>query len=123
MGVQKVPESGSKPNLQSCVAQERMTRVHARVLGRPMRSDGDIWISQGNNPVLRRHADYHEYARFRTSDLFIKASNARDQTEQSNGPDLIQRSDGFCTIWVLKGVRWVFFFLTKNNNTHELGQI
>jgi hypothetical protein len=42
MGVQKVPESGPKPNLQFCVAQERRPMVDVRVLGRMMRSDGEI---------------------------------------------------------------------------------
>jgi hypothetical protein len=93
-----------------------MTRVHARVLGRLMRSDGEIWISQGNVPVLRRHKDHHAHARFRTSDLFIKASNACGLRQRSNGRVMFERSNGRNQIWKREGPRWVFFFLVKNNN-------
>jgi hypothetical protein len=68
--------------------------VRTSDLARPDQSEGQDSNPTTSNPVLHLNEDHHAHACFRTQDLPIKRSDARDLRNRSDDHDMFSWSNG-----------------------------
>ncbi|KAK2352114.1 hypothetical protein QL285_096819 [Trifolium repens] len=104
MGVQKVPESMS-PKRHPVWHRKRVHDMNARFGGVGLNLMVRFESAKETIQCFGRNEDHHAHARFRTSDLFIKASNACGLRQRSNGRVMFERSNPRNQIWRREGAR------------------